>query len=148
MLGSPQLLARAGSSCGSISLSLLMCTQFCPRSSSLASPGTAGGAELLCCLPAPLLHRISRWLDSVLCCGHRYSSPSGQRQLSTHSHEFHTHAMQSLGMCQLDNVTSKARIQKWAMGRMSKLKGLIYRNIIRRRFFCFLLKFVLKNRIT
>lgn len=67
---------------------------------------------------------------------------------SPHSHELHTHTMQSLSMCQLDNVTSKARVQKWAIWRMNKLKGLIYRNIIRRWFFCFLLKFVLKNRIT
>lgn len=70
------------------------------------------GTELLCCLPAPLPHRISQWLHSVLLCGHKYSSPSGQRQLSTQSHELHTHAMQSLSMCQLDNVTSKARVQK------------------------------------
>lgn len=90
MLGSTWLLARVGSSCGSISLILPICTEFYLCSGSLAFPGTARGDRVAVLSPSTPAHRVSHWLDSVLLCGHKYSSPSGHRQLHTQSQVSHS----------------------------------------------------------
>lgn len=124
--------ARQGPACcGSSSLSLPMCTESSPSSGQPGIPRHCQGTQSCCAASSTPCPRgaLTPAEDSVLLCVHKHGSPAGHRQPSVHSHEFRTRTIQSLSMCQLDNLMSKARVQRWEMRRMNRLKGLIYRNI-------------------
>lgn len=53
-------------------------------------PRHCQGWQSCCAVSQHPTHRVSHWLDSVLLCGHKYSSPSGHRQLHTQSQVSHS----------------------------------------------------------
>lgn len=93
---------------GSSSLKSPTCTESSPSSGQPGFPRHCQGTSR----HIPLQGALTLAKDFSLLYIHKQGSPAGHRQPSAHSLEFHTRAILSLSMCQLDNMMSKARVQR------------------------------------